>query len=115
MSRTRRVSVASPQTRLDMSRRRSGVRAAMPHLAPSDLERARRTHRLQLRRAAATLALLALLIIGLPAVLAAFPALDDVSLAGVPVGWIAVAVVPYAFLVVLAAWQLRRAERAEDG
>lgn len=106
--------MTSPQTRLDMSRRRSGVRAAMPHLAPADLERARRTHRRQLRRAAATLALLACLIIGLPAVLDAFPALDGVRLAGIPVGWIAIAVVPYAFLVVLAAWQLRRAERAEE-
>lgn len=114
MTRNRRVAVASPQTRLDMSRRRSGVRPALPHLAPADLERARRTHRLQLRRAVATLALLALLIIGLPAVLAAFPALDDVRLGGIPVGWIAVAVVPYMFLVVLAAWQLRRAEQAEE-
>lgn len=113
MTRNRRVAVASPQTRLDMSRR-GGVRAAAPHLAPADLERARRTHRLQLHRAVATLALLALLIIGLPAVLAAFPALDDVRLAGIPVGWIAIAVVPYGFLVVLAAWQLRRAEQAES-
>lgn len=114
MTRNRRVAVASPQTRLDMSRRRSGVRAAAPHLAPADLERARRTHRLQLRRAAAPIALLALLIIGLPAGLEAFPVLGDVRLAGIPVGWIAVAVVPYAFLVVLAGWQLRRAEQAED-
>jgi hypothetical protein len=114
VTRNRRVAVASPQTRLYMSRRRGGVRAAVPHLAPADLERARRTHRLQLRRAAATLALLALLIIGLPAVLDAFPALDGVRVAGVPVGWIAVGVLPYAFLVGLATWQLRRAEQAEE-
>lgn len=114
MSRHRRVSVSSPQTRLVIARRRSGVRADPPHLSSLDMDRARYLHRLQLRRAAGALAALAALIIGLPLVLAALPALDAVRLAGVPASWLAVGVLPYGVLVVLAGWQLRRAEEAED-
>jgi cytochrome oxidase assembly protein ShyY1 len=36
-----------------------------------------------------------------------------VRLAGIPLSWLAVAVLPYPVLVLLAGWQLRRAERAE--
>jgi hypothetical protein len=96
-----------------MARRRTGVRAELPHLAPADLERARRIHRAQLRRAVGAVGLLAVLIIGLPVLLAAFPALDGVRVAGVPVSWLAVAVLPYPALVLLARWQLRRAEQVE--
>jgi uncharacterized membrane protein len=112
MSRHRRVAVASPQTRLALARRRT-VRAEPPHLAPADLERARRIHRVQLRRAVWTVGLLAVLIIGLPVLLWLLPELDGVRLAGVPVSWLAVAVLPYVVLVLLAGWHLRRAEQAE--
>ncbi|MBW0091602.1 hypothetical protein I4I73_26770 [Pseudonocardia sp. KRD-184] len=115
MTKQRRVAVSSPQTRLVIARRRSGARVDPPHLAGPDMERARRVHREQLRRAMAAVAGLAGLIIGLPLVLAAFPELDAVRLFGVPVSWLAVAVLPYAVLVLLAGWQLRRAEDAEDG
>jgi len=119
MTRQRRVAVASPQTRLALARRRTGVRADLPHLphlphlAPADLERARRMHRAQLRRALVAVALLAALIIGLPALLAVLPWLDEVRIAGVAVSWLAVAVLPYPALVLLARWQLRRAEQVE--
>ncbi len=113
MTRQRRVAVTSPQTRLVIARRRSGLRADPPHLAPADLERARRVHRIQLRYALGAVAWLAVLIIGLPLLLAVLPGLDTVALFGVPVSWLAVAVAPYAMLIVLARWQLRRAERAE--
>ncbi|WP_300009184.1 hypothetical protein [Pseudonocardia sp.] len=113
MTKQRRVAVASPQTRLAMARRRSGVRADRPHLAPADLERARVVHRAQLRSALLAVGWLAVLIIGLPLLLAAFPALDDVPVLGVPLSWLAVAVLPYAVLVALAGWALRRAERTE--
>ena len=59
------------------------------------------------------LALLAALLLGLPLVLAARPELDAVRLVGVPLSWLAVAVLPYPVLALLAGWQLRRAERAE--
>ena len=113
MTRQRRVTVTSPQTHLAMARRRTGVRADLPHLAPADLERARRIHREQLRRALVAVALLAVLIIGLPALLSAFPWLDKVRIAGVPVSWLAVAALPYPVLALLARWQLRRAEQVE--
>ncbi|MGH8967692.1 MAG: hypothetical protein ACRDXB_20515, partial [Actinomycetes bacterium] len=79
----------------------------------ADAERARRIHHRQLRYALTVLGLLAVLLLGLPLVLAAFPVLDEVRLAGIPVSWLAVAVLPYPLLVVLARWQLRRAERTE--
>ena len=111
--RARRVAVTSPQTRLALAGRRSGVAAAPPHLAPADAERAVRVHRTQLRYAMVVLGLLAALLLGLPLLLAAFPALDEVRMAGIPVSWLAVAVLPYPVLVLLARWQLRCAERTE--
>lgn len=113
MTRQRRVAVASPQTRLAMARRGPGVRADPPHLAPVDLERARRLHRVQLRRALAALSGLAGTVVGLPVLLSLLPALDDARLLGVPLSWLAVGVLPYLVLSGLAFWQLHRAEAAE--
>lgn len=113
VTRQRRVAVTSPQTRLALARHRTGVRMQLPHLAPADLERARRIHRAQLRAALAAVGLLAVLIIGLPVLLAAFPGLDGVRIGGLPVSWLALGVLPYPALVLLARWQLRRAERLE--
>jgi hypothetical protein len=109
----RRVAVTSPQTRLALAGRRTGTPAVPPPLPPAVVERARRIRRRQLRLALGVLALLALLLLGLPVALAAAPELDEVRLAGIPVSWLAVAVLPYPALALLAAWQLRRAERAE--
>ncbi|OLT15443.1 hypothetical protein BJF78_01750 [Pseudonocardia sp. CNS-139] len=111
--RARRVAVTSPQTRIALAGRRGGAVPAHPHLAPADAERARRIHRRQLRQAVVVLVLLGALLFGLPLALAALPALDALRLAGVPVSWVAVAVLPYPALVLLARWQLRRAEQAE--
>ena len=105
--------MTSPQTRLALAGRRTGTPAAPPPLPPAAMERARRIHRRQLRLALAVLGLLAVLLLGLPLLLAAAPGLDAVRLAGIPVSWLAVAVLPYPLLVLLAAVQLRRAERAE--
>jgi hypothetical protein len=109
----RRVAVTSPQTRLALAGRRSGHVAAPPPLSSAVLDRARRVHRRQLRSALGVLAVLALLLIGLPLVLHAVPAADQLRLFGIPVSWLAVAVLPYPVLTLLAGWQLRRAERAE--
>jgi O-antigen/teichoic acid export membrane protein len=96
-----------------MARRRTGARGGVPYLAPAEAERARRVHREQLRLALVTVALLAALIIGLMVLLRVFPGLDEVRVAGVPVSWLAVAVLPYPLLNLLARWQLRGAERVE--
>ena len=111
--RARRVAVTSPQTRRALAGRRTGRVTAPPPLSSAVLERARRVHGRQLRSALGVLALLALLLIGLPLALAAAPGADQVRLAGIPLSWLAVAVLPYPVLTLLAAWQLRRAERAE--
>jgi hypothetical protein len=108
----RRITVASPQTRLAMARR-SAVRAESPHLSRADLERARRIRRVQLRTALTALALLTVVVVGLPLLLAALPELDDVRVVGIRVSWLAVIVLPYAALVAIAVVQLRRAERIE--
>jgi hypothetical protein len=108
----KRVTVASPQTRLAMARR-SAVRAESPHLGRADLERARRIRRVQLRAALGALALLTVVVVGLPLLLAALPELDDVRVAGIRISWLAVAVLPYGALVAIAVVQLRRAERIE--
>jgi Na+-driven multidrug efflux pump len=93
--------------------RRSAVRTEPPHLGRADLERARRIRRVQLRAALTALALLTVVVVGLPLLLAALPELDDVRLAGIRVSWLAVAVLPYGALVAIAVVQLRRAERVE--
>jgi uncharacterized BrkB/YihY/UPF0761 family membrane protein len=113
MTRQRRIAVTSPQTRLALAGGRRGVPPAPPHLAPADAERARWIHRRQLRYALIVLGLLAALLLGLPVLLAAAPWLDEVRFAGIPVSWLAVAVLPYPVLVALAWCQLRWAERTE--
>ena len=113
MTRQRRVAVTSPQTRLALAGRRTGAAAAPPHLAPAEVERARRIYQRQLRYALGALLLLFGLLLGLPLLLAALPELDRLRVAGIPVSWLAVAVLPYPLLVALARWQLRRAERVE--
>jgi hypothetical protein len=110
----KRVAVMSPQTRLAHSRRRSRWRWRAPSLDPADAERAARLYRAQRRLSVAPLALLLGGIIGLPLLFAAFPGLDELRLAGVPLSWIALVVLPYPALSLLAWWQLRRAERVED-
>jgi hypothetical protein len=111
--RSRRVAVASPQTRLAMARRRTGLRVEPPHLAPAEVALARRIHHAQLRRALVAVGLLAAGIVGLPVLLAAFPALDHVRVLGLPLSWLSVAVLPFPLLALLAWWQLRGAERVE--
>ena len=64
--RPRRVAATSPQTRLALAGRSTGRVTAPPPLSSAVLERARRVHGRQLRSALGVLALLALLLIGLP-------------------------------------------------
>jgi hypothetical protein len=60
------------------------------------------------------LALLFAGMLGLPLLFALFPILDDIRLLGIPISWLALAVLPYPALALLAGWQLRRAEHTED-
>lgn len=110
----KRVAVMSPQTRLAHSRRRARGQWRVPKLDAEGEARALALYRRQLRLAVAPLALLFAGIFGLPLLFAMFPGLDNVRLLGIPASWLALAVLPYPALALLAAWQLRRAERAED-
>lgn len=110
----RRVAVMSPQTTLAHSRRRLRGRWRLPRLDPGDTDRALRAYRQQRRRGAVALIATAVLLLGLPVALAVAPALTEVRLAGVPVSWLLLAVLPYPLMIGLAWWQLRRAEAVED-
>ncbi|GAB2788161.1 hypothetical protein [Amycolatopsis magusensis] len=112
--RTKRVAVTSPQTRLAHSRRRARTRSPVAKLEAGDAGRAVRIYRAQRRMAVTALALLFAFLLGLPLALSLLPSLGEVRLFSIPVSWLAVAVLPYPVLVLLARWQLRRAEHAED-
>ncbi|MGH3516369.1 MAG: hypothetical protein ACRDQ7_02920 [Haloechinothrix sp.] len=114
MPGSRRVAVMSPQTRLAHARRRQRGRWRLPRLDSGDAERALRNYRLQRKRGVSALVLLFGFLFGLPLLFAATPWLDDVRLFGIPVSWLALAVLPYPAMVLLARWQLHRAERIED-
>ncbi|WP_407777090.1 hypothetical protein [Actinophytocola sp.] len=104
----------SPQTRLAHSRRRARGRWRVPKLDATGELRAAELHRRQLRLAVAPLALLFAGIFGLPLLFALFPSLDEIRVLGIPLSWLALAVLPYPALTLLAGWQLHRAERTED-
>jgi hypothetical protein len=110
----KRVAVMSPQTRLAHSRRRARGRWRVPQLDAADEARAVGLHRAQLKLAIAPLAFLFAGILGLPLLFALFPVLDTIRVLGIPISWLALAVLPYPALALLAGWQLRRAERTED-
>jgi len=114
VTRNRRIPVTSPQTRLAMTRRRRERPWHRPQLSAADTERARVLYTRQ--RAAAWPALVCLfgLVFGLPIVLATMPGLAGVRVASIPVSWLLLGVLPFPVMLVLAAWQLRRAERIED-
>lgn len=114
MTGHRRVAVMSPQTRLAHSGRRLRGRWRVPTLDPADADRAAALYQAQRRQAVAPLVLLFAGMLGLPLLFTLVPALDEIRLGGIPVSWLALAVLPYPALSLLAAWQLRRAERTED-
>jgi hypothetical protein len=110
----KRVAVMSPQTRLAHSRRRARGRWRVPKLDPSGADRAAELYRRQRKLAVAPLVLLFIGILGLPLIFALVPALDEIRLLGIPLSWLTLAVLPYPALTLLAGWQLKRAEQAED-
>jgi hypothetical protein len=115
VTRQRRVAVTSPQTRLALARPRSRSARRQPRLPPARADLAARVRHRQLRAALLGIGAGALLVAGLPLVLALVPALGAVRVGGMALSWLAVAVFPYPMLAALAFWQLRGAERIENG
>jgi len=111
----KRVAVMSPQTRLAHSRRRARGRWRVPQLHPDDAERALALYLAQRRKSVLALIFMFVLLAGLPLLFSAWPALDGMRLLGIPVSWLMLAVLPYPVMVLIAWWQLRRAERVEAG
>ncbi|KAA9154837.1 hypothetical protein FPZ12_031250 [Amycolatopsis acidicola] len=114
MTRTRRVAVTSPQTRLAHAHRRAGGPWRVPRMEATETARAFDAYRRQRRPALITLAVTALLLCGLPVVFRLLPGLDHVRLLGFPLSWLMLGVLPFPVMVLLAVWQLRRAEEIED-
>ena len=110
----RRVAVTSPQTRIALAQRRHDRPWRRPQLDPAAAERAVIFYRRQRARAITALTILFSLLFGLPLVLAVWPQLDAVRLAGIPVSWLMLAVLPYPVMALLARWLLRRSEAAEE-
>ncbi|GAA3761344.1 hypothetical protein [Salinactinospora qingdaonensis] len=104
----------SPQTRLAHARGWGRGRWRVPRLNTGETERAAVLYRRQRRQGLLALVALLGLVFGLPLVFAVWPELDHIRLAGLPLSWGMLAVLPYPAMVALAYWQLRRAERAEE-
>jgi hypothetical protein len=114
MSRTKRVAVTSPQTRLARSRPQTRGRWRMPRLPAPVAERAARLYRTQRRRGIPALIATFTLVLGLPVVFTLAPQLDSVRVWGIPLSWLMIAGLPYPVMAGLSWWQLRRAEKIED-
>ncbi|RRO20724.1 hypothetical protein EIL87_02385 [Saccharopolyspora rhizosphaerae] len=110
----KRVAVTSPQTRVAHARRMLRRRWRAPRLEPEEALRTQALYRAQRRIGAVTLGALFALILGLPLIFALAPDLDGVRVLDVPVSWALLVLLPYPAMAVLARWQLRRAERAEE-
>lgn len=110
MAKQRRVAVTSPQTRAALAARRPPT-GTPPRLSAGETRLAERIRHRQLRLAAGVLVGAAALLLGLPLLLATVPVPG--RLLDIPLGWLAVAALPYPVLALLAWWQLRRAEATE--
>lgn len=110
----RREKLTSPQTRIALARGNRPAHHLLPVPEPVDTEAARRLFWAQRRTAVRTVVLLAVLLFGLSASFALFPALGEIRLAEVPVSWLLLTVGIYPALFGLALWHVRGAERLED-
>ncbi|WP_298176010.1 hypothetical protein [Saccharomonospora sp.] len=114
MSVQRRVTVTSPQTRLAHARRRYRGPWRPTTLDPAEAPLAVALYRRQRRHAVTALTSACVLVFGLPLLLAVLPALDRARVFDVPLSWLAVMVVPFPAMVLLAFSHLRRVEREEN-
>ncbi|EID53015.1 hypothetical protein [Saccharomonospora xinjiangensis] len=114
MSAQRRVTVTSPQTRLAHARRRYRGPWRPTTLDPVEAPFAVALYRRQRRRAVVAMMTAFALVFGLPLVLALSPWLGELRLFDVPVSWLAVMVLPFPSMTLLAFWHLRRAEEEES-
>lgn len=114
MTSHRKHAVTSPQTRIARSRRRYRRPWRPATLDPIEAPRAVELYRHHSRTAVLTLVQLGMLVFGLPLFLAALPSLIEITVAGIPVSWLAPVVVPFPTMVVLAFWHLHRVEKTEN-
>ncbi|NKQ53806.1 hypothetical protein HFP15_13030 [Amycolatopsis sp. K13G38] len=114
MTRTKRVAVTSPQTRLARGHRRANGPWRPPRLDGADTSHASWLYRRQRGRALLLLAALAGFLCGVAVLFKFVPGLDHLRLLGMPLSWLMLGALPFPVMVTLTLWQLRRAERLED-
>jgi len=114
VTRTRRVAVTSPQTRLARGQRRANGPWRPPRLDVAETSRALSLYRRQRRRMLLPLAGLLGFLCGVAVLFRFVPALDHLRLLGIPLSWLMLGALPFPVMVGFALWQLRRAERLED-
>lgn len=107
-----RVRITSPRTGGSRAWSRRSNASDIDALTPLGEVYVRSLMRAQLRLAAYVVALLAVTLGMLPVVFRILP-VDRVHLAGVPLPWLLLGVVVYPWLLWLAWWYVRRAERNE--
>ena len=90
----RRVAVTSPQTRVALAGGAADRPPAPPRLTPAELERAERSAPGSCAGRSRPCSPAGAFLVGLPLLLQFAPALDHVRLVGVPLSWLAVAVLP---------------------
>jgi hypothetical protein len=107
-----RVRITSPRTVAARSRARRSNASEIDALTRLGEVYVQSLMRAQLRLAAYVVVALAVTLGGLPLLFLLVP-VGDVHLAGVPLTWLLLGVVVYPWLLVLAWWYVRRAERNE--
>lgn len=107
-----RVRITSPRTRAARSRTRRSNAAEIDALTRLGEVYVQSLVRAQLRLAVAVVVTLSATVGLLPVLFRVLP-LDDVRLLGLPLPWLLLGVVVYPWLLVLAWWYVRRAERNE--
>jgi hypothetical protein len=107
-----RVRITSPRTLAARSRRRRSNSAEIDALTPLGEVYVQSLMRAQLRLAGYVVLVLAASIGLLPVLFRVLP-LDHVHLFGVPLPWLVLGVAVYPWLLAIAAWYVRRAERNE--
>ena len=110
----KRVTITHPRTAAARGSSRRGRRRAGPPPTALGVTLMTSLRRAQLRLAVIVGAGLVIVLGGIPLVFLAFPALRDLRIAGLSLGWIVLGVLVFPAICAAAWWYVRAAERTES-